>query len=563
MQVRPKYEDFVVKIEALPGQSDLWVRVLGSPAGTSRAVRFEAPFGERDLLEVLRSLEDSVWRSGQPVAEPSRHVRVERPEETREEVDPRAIGEALFGALFSGQIRDRLLVSLGKLDSKEATGLRIRLLIDPAVADRVSLWPWELLYRAETREFFSRRLETPVVRQLDIGRPVRDLKPLSKLRVLAVLSDPEGVGRLDVSREKELLDASLSRLPGVELRFLENPTVDGLRQRVGTEPFDVLHFVGHGDLEASGSGTVVFENDLGRPEPVSGTVLADTLDSFHPIRLVFLNACETACLPRSALGHDPFLGTAAALIMAGIPAVVANQFPISDRAALCFSSVFYRNLAARNPLESAVAEGRKAIFRSFPESWEWATPVLFLGVADGQLFGSDGRNKRESAAVPAVGAGLPPSASAKDPVEAALDLYERRYYDRAEEAFRKAKEKDSSLPAAVYYLALSRLRGRRPRSSRLDVIRKIEAELDEAGYLLEQENQTEPAHFWYLRALLKHDFYRFKGLRIKPPAIEEAIIEARAAEADTAELERLLHHIPTPPSPVREAIETRTRALQA
>ncbi|MCB1037226.1 MAG: CHAT domain-containing protein, partial [Acidobacteria bacterium] len=386
MRVKPRYEDFVLRIGRFPGSEEIWVSVHASPAGRSRPVELRLPWTGDEPLALMRSLESTVWRSGQQRGEASRHVRVRPAEMCSPELDPKAVGRGLFEALFPGEIREKLIHSQGQLNRQEGVGLRIRLLIDSSVTDEVGRWPWELLYQASTRNFFNRDLKTPVVRQLDVDRPPLTREPLTRLRVLAVLSDPRGEERLDVSGERKRLETALGANPGVDLQVLEKPTIERLRIRLRLEPFDVLHFVGHGQLSDSGEGFVILEDEAGGARSLSGSILADTLKITTPVRLVLLNACETASLPRSARGHDPYSGVASALIMAGIPAVVANQFPISDRAALSFSEAFYKYLALGDPLESAVAEGRMAILYDRPEAWEWVTPVLFLGVPDGNLF---------------------------------------------------------------------------------------------------------------------------------------------------------------------------------
>ncbi|MGH7490686.1 MAG: CHAT domain-containing protein [bacterium] len=98
------------------------------------------------------------------------------------------------------------------------------------------------------------------------------------------------------------------------------------------------------------------------------------------LRLVFLNACLTA----RASSAGPYAGLATALLRAGIPAVVAMQFPISDAAAIAFSRAFYRRLAASDTVDAAVTEGRLAIHRL--GRGEWATPVLFERLTTGRLF---------------------------------------------------------------------------------------------------------------------------------------------------------------------------------
>ncbi|HVS00321.1 MAG TPA: SAVED domain-containing protein, partial [Thermoanaerobaculia bacterium] len=46
----------------------------------------------------------------------------------------------------------------------------------------------------------------------------------------------------------------------------------------------------------------------------------------------------------------------------------------------------YESLAADDPVETAVAEGRLAMYRLDEKSPEWATPALFLGVRDGKIL---------------------------------------------------------------------------------------------------------------------------------------------------------------------------------
>ena len=100
------------------------------------------------------------------------------------------------------------------------------------------------------------------------------------------------------------------------------------------------------------------------------------------LRLVVLNSCEGA---RTTL-TDPYAGVATTLVQLGVPAVVAMQFEISDRAAIVFAEELYANLIGRrDPIDASVAEARKAIY-SDVDRVEWATPVLFVRDPEVQLF---------------------------------------------------------------------------------------------------------------------------------------------------------------------------------
>ena len=111
------------------------------------------------------------------------------------------------------------------------------------------------------------------------------------------------------------------------------------------------------------------------------TLFANLLSDQDRLRLVVLNSCEGA---RTTL-TDPYAGVATTLIGLGVPAVVAMQFEISDRAAIVFAEELYTNLIGRqDPIDAAVSEARKAIY-SQVDPIEWATPVLFVREPDGAV----------------------------------------------------------------------------------------------------------------------------------------------------------------------------------
>lgn len=79
---------------------------------------------------------------------------------------------------------------------------------------------------------------------------------------------------------------------------------------------------------------------------------------------------------------------AAALLKAGIPAVVAMQFTIQDKLAAAFDAAFYRALVAGFTVDEAVALGRAAIRVEAAGSAvrDWGVPVLYLRAPGGRVF---------------------------------------------------------------------------------------------------------------------------------------------------------------------------------
>ena len=74
--------------------------------------------------------------------------------------------------------------------------------------------------------------------------------------------------------------------------------------------------------------------------------------------------------------------------MAGLPVVIAMQYPISDSAAISFSDKFYELLPQCHSVDWIVTEARMRVFleQQKNDGFEWATPVLFMRSKDGKVF---------------------------------------------------------------------------------------------------------------------------------------------------------------------------------
>ena len=372
-----KYRDFALKIE--PKQGDVYpVIVLASPAGEARA-ELHLPFAPDDIGDLLCDMGQTVRRGG------TKQWRDTSPGATR--TRPQQVGDQLYSALFSGAILALFERSLGMIHGREQ-GLRIKLHIDPedeSLAQLASL-PWEYLYRKETRDFLNLSRFTPIVRYLDVPRPYTPLPLKPPLRILVVIASPERYTPLDLARERRLIEQSWAKMGDVQVDFMDHATISNLHERLSCESYHVLHYMGHGDFdEASGQGVLVLEDEQGQGTMMHGSTLGVLLRDVPSLRLVFLNACETARVAKER-GLDPFAGVASALVMAGIPAVVAMQFPISDQAATTFAHKFYALLARGERVDSAVAEGRRAIRLASGHTLEWGTPVLFMRAPEGIIF---------------------------------------------------------------------------------------------------------------------------------------------------------------------------------
>ncbi len=362
------YEDFIVEIGP-DWQSESIVRVLKSPAGTGES-SFTLPWTPEDLGPLLTELGRAVHAST------NRHLT---PVTITSDTSPRRVGGQLFNALFSGQVRNLLDQSLGALEAAPESGLRITLKLNPHHPQlaRIFSLPWELLYRAETEDFLTFSRVTPLVRALDAPRAPRPATFPSTLNVLVVSACPQELPLLDLQRERNNLQRALDHSE-VGVVHLEHATLRSLRRTLLEREFHVLHFMGHGTFDAhTGEGGLYLEEPDSRHVLVTGRDFASRIKDFKSLRLVVFNSCDTA-RSISDEGANPFAGVAAAIVLAGVPAVIAMQFTISDLAAIAFSEEFYNRLASGDGVETAVAEGRQAIDAATPGTVEWATPILFL-----------------------------------------------------------------------------------------------------------------------------------------------------------------------------------------
>ena len=533
------YAELAIKLENLDGNR-CRLHLLTSPVGLS-APAVETDFSEVLELLDLHILEEAILWGDAPGDDPE-DALLERAGPTL----PARIGARLFDRLFSGPLESCFHRSRARLEADPShLGLRIRLVLDPERGGPLAALPWELLYHLESREFLGRQTTTPIVRHLLVPRSTLPTLPIRELRILLVLASPAGMDALDTESEAKEIAKAWEKIPGVKVSVLRPPTLEALRQKVRSEPFHVLHFIGHGEIDPAGNGLLVFEHPEGGPHPMPGTVVSETIKDARDLRLVFLNACETAHLPRASDGHDPYAGVASALIMAGIPAVLAMQFPISDSAAIAFSRAVYQALAAGDSLEKATTEGRLAIYREAHQSWEWATPVLFLGIANGRLF------ERVADSLPTVAqpAPAPSKPQRPDPFDTIRRHLDTGFFDDAGEALARLDDPDDG--RIPYYRALVRIRGRRPRRLRLGEVKAIEKDLCRAAV---GEAGSTSAPVFFLQAMIHNDFHRYNGFDPGPPSLTELLTRARRAPCELRELERLLDLVPGPDDEVRRVI---------
>jgi hypothetical protein len=298
------------------------------------------------------------------------------------------LGIDLWAWLFDGPIRNTLAQSQG-IAIGQTKPLRLRLEIrDP---DFIPL-PWEIMQPMAGKQAIS------LSQQLLFSRTTSDvdvLKPFTRsnqaLNILLVLGqDVQRPNRSAAGLQLEQEAAALANVlktcgqpnpssdkfvapVACNVETLLQPTPAELIDALETGAFNILFYAGHG--EPAPDGGLLFV----RPDAViNGTELAQVLVRTQ-VTLAVFNACwgaqpeqiGTRTIPRSSLAE--------VLIHHGVPAVLGMRDSIADQEALTFIQALAQSLAARMPIDQAVAVARQQLLTIYKFNQPaWTLPVLYM-----------------------------------------------------------------------------------------------------------------------------------------------------------------------------------------
>jgi len=395
----PRVEEFQIKVgpaESADEQPSVLVRWRGSDAQG----HIEMDILRGRTLEVLVGL--------------LRTNRLNRIEELR------LLGEHLYVTLFrtsrselgpSGLLKRA--IKAGALE--EGTGrrlLRVSLEIGAGV-ERLGTWPWEYLYipddpgEPDTGFFLGERTNFMLTRQLPlavsvsqraISPPLRilfvvlsptspglpDLEYEAVLETLLQLRDSQGQSRIDLSVLTEQHADNGTRIGEEELGLDVRVTYRSFIRRI--EDFDphVVHIIGHGryrsDDDLGPSGQIAFPRTDSAAGWVTDRELANVLRDSPSLRLVFLQACESA--ETQSNPYQVISGLAQWLAQRNIPAVIAMHFQVKSMLANEFARSFYEAMVKRAAIEVAMHEARRQLYTSGvtgdSQRSGFGLPVLYL-----------------------------------------------------------------------------------------------------------------------------------------------------------------------------------------
>ena len=390
---------------------DSELRIARGDAGSYAISALRSPAGEteEDSALVLRGDAAAMARQfdasrrapgSQPTAIDKRRdvESVDEADGAAADASPMSIGQALFDGVFTAAASRLYAQSLALVGKKG--GLRLKMRIEPPELRALS---WEYLFDAAPKEYIALQQRLSITRFVAVAEPRPSLRVAPPLRILAMVASPSDAPGLDAETEcRHLVEALDDRITHgkIELGWVRGETFEDLRRtlkgraawrrmRGATEdvsgPSHVFHFIGHGGFDnAKGEGIVALCNADGTMDRVSAQELSLELGDHVSLRLVVLNSCKGA----QGDSIDRFSSTSELVLKAGIPAVVAMQSEITDRAAKRFAESLYDRLAEDDTLEEAARGARQSVQRadSAPAPWEWGTSVLSMRSDDGRLF---------------------------------------------------------------------------------------------------------------------------------------------------------------------------------
>ena len=300
-------------------------------------------------------------------------------------------GESAFEAIFNNRDTFRIL------EASTSEGYRDLELIISSDDQLILQWPWEAI-RSPERGYLSQACQ--IKRRLNkdvVGAPISDKLPKDRVNILLVTARPmeNDVKYRSISRRLvEQIDEL--NLPA-KITVLRPPTLAQLRTHLNDhrDHYHILHFDGHGSYggapthDSSNSfdfrtaqGQLIFETELGKPDPHDAEKLAELLQEYH-IPVVVLNACQSGMVDERA--KDAFASVAAALQKSGVHSVVAMAYSLYVSGAQQFLPEFYQRLFSSNSIGEATRAGRQKMrerqervcARGQFELQDWLVPVVY------------------------------------------------------------------------------------------------------------------------------------------------------------------------------------------
>jgi|GEM_PF-187685 len=188
----------------------------------------------------------------------------------------------------------------------------------------------------------------------------------------------QAIQRFQYPRRDDETGGSGRKQFGDLLTVLSDPTLAELMAECGQHQYTHIHVLTHGDLDetAPGSYGLVFRGPDDTPDVVSGDRFRTALTSIHHRpAVVTVASCDSAnvgsvVIPGASFAHQ--------LHQAGIPLVVAAQFPLSIEGSIPLTERLYNGLLwGEHPLV-LLQQVRAELHARYTANWhDWASLVVY------------------------------------------------------------------------------------------------------------------------------------------------------------------------------------------
>jgi tetratricopeptide (TPR) repeat protein len=240
-------------------------------------------------------------------------------------------------------------------------------------------WPFELL--SDDKSFLL-PFRLHLIRCVSDWGAEKEVSPQNRiLKILFMACSALDVQpELDFEREEETIFKITEKL-AVDMEVEDSGSLEGLREQLVKEQYDVVHLSGHAGIDKKGQSFFIMEDETGRAFKVSPDELWQKALIENPPQLLFLSGCRTGETPDNS-NSSVFVSFAHKLVeQYHIPAALGWGRSVSDEQATLAEQMLYRELSRGKSILNAVQRARNELITTYNSSQNPAWPLL-------RLFGS-------------------------------------------------------------------------------------------------------------------------------------------------------------------------------
>lgn len=218
--------------------------------------------------------------------------------------------------------------------------------------------PFELLYHHD----FLVPLRIHLVRRVSDGGIKRMPEPENRpLKLLFMACSPLDVyPQFEFEKEEDTI-FEITKDLAVKIDVEDTGSLEGLGEWLATNRYDVVHIIGHADIDEKGEPFFWMEDEEGLSKQVTPSKLWEKLSLNLP-RITFLSGCRTGEAPE----HVAAMFFAHQLVAAHVSTALGWGLPVSDAGARLAAETLYNDLSRGENILSAVLRTRYELLNRYP-----------------------------------------------------------------------------------------------------------------------------------------------------------------------------------------------------